>query len=77
MVVMATYPPFKSSQFLKIILKARIKKISGMLNKCFIHIIMVAMATYFFLQFFVKNSSNQAQFCLLFLEQELKKNQEC
>jgi hypothetical protein len=35
---------------------------------------MVAMATYFFLQFFVKNSSNQAQFCLLFLEQELKKN---
>jgi hypothetical protein len=50
---------------------------AGMLNKCFIHIIMVAMATYFFLQFFVKNSSNQAQFCLLFLEQELKKNQEC
>jgi hypothetical protein len=32
----------------------------------------------FFLQFFVKNSSNQAQFCLLFLKQELKKkNQEC
>jgi hypothetical protein len=41
-----------------------------MLNKCFTHtcIIMVAMATYFFCNFFVKNSSNQAQFCLLFLK---------
>jgi len=50
-----------------------------MFKKCFTHIIMVAMAT-FFSKLFVKNEnfSNQAHFFKLFLKQELNKiYQEC
>ena len=74
MVAMATYFPqkkffvnFFSNQlaiFLKIIFKVRKKKISGIFKKCYTHIIMVAMVTYFFPNFFVKyeHFSNQAHF---------------
>jgi hypothetical protein len=47
----------------------RIKKnLSGMFTKCFTHMIMVAMATYFFPNFCVKNEnfSNQAHFFLYY-----------